>query len=475
MTDERRFDPDTKRTDPPSEGVRIIGAEEAAEALERGDVAPRRGEGELKYGDRPESPPEDARPAVRFPLPADESDAVTRPRPVGATPPPMPHWTDPPTGEVPRIVPEGVEEGEDDLDAWSQFATSGPRWRDEAGDWEEADFDEDFGHDEGTRIGALDDRERAPAGDFFSTLGEETVDEILDEVPKRSVVTPPQPRPRQRPPMPVGSGSGRDMQSAVVTGVGLVVLALILFKIGPAAAMILVTGVIVLSAAELFGALQRGGYQPATLVGLVASAGLVLSAYWRGEVALPIVMGLTVITTLLWYMGVHRINPTMNAGVTLVAIMQVGLLGSFAALILTLPNGLGVLIGVIIAVVSNDVGALLVGQQVGRAPVAPDVSPNKTVEGVVGGAITSIIVTVLMLGMILDLTPWDTGSAAALAIVVAFAAPFGDLCESMIKRDLGIKDMGSVLPGHGGLLDRFDGLLFALPAAFYLCRVLDIG
>jgi len=227
-----------------TEGVRIIGAEEAAEAVERGDVAPRRGEGELKYGDRPESPPEDARPAVRFPLPADESDAVTRPRPVGTTPPPpMPHWTDPPTGEVPRIVPEGVAEGEDDLDAWSQFATSGPRWRDEAGDWEEADFDEDFGHDEGTRVGALDDRERPPAGDFFSTLGEDTVEEILDEVPKRSVVTPPQPRPRQRPPMPIGSGGGRDMQSALVTGVGLVVLALILFKIGPAAAMILVTAV----------------------------------------------------------------------------------------------------------------------------------------------------------------------------------------------------------------------------------------
>jgi phosphatidate cytidylyltransferase len=109
-------------------------------------------------------------------------------------------------------------------------------------------------------------------------------------VPKRSVVTPPQPRPRQRPPMPVGSGGGRDMQSALITGVGLVVLALILFKIGPAAAMILVTAVIVLSAAELFGALQRGGYQPATLLGLVASAGLVLGAYWRGEVALPIVM-----------------------------------------------------------------------------------------------------------------------------------------------------------------------------------------
>src|SRR3954451_13390144 len=87
-----------------TEGVRIIGAEEAAEALERGDVAPRRGEGELKYGDRPAPPPEDApRPAVRFPLPADDADAALRPRIVPTPPPPaapMPHWTDPPTGEV---------------------------------------------------------------------------------------------------------------------------------------------------------------------------------------------------------------------------------------------------------------------------------------------------------------------------------------------------------------------------------------
>ena len=468
-----------------TEGVRIIGAEEAAEALERGDVAPRRGEGELKYGDRPESPPEDARPAVRFPLPADESDAVTRPKPMSGpapAPPSMPHWTDPPTGEVPRIVPEGVEEGEDDLEAWSQFATSGPRWRDEAGDWEEADFDEDFGsHDEGTQVGALDERARPAAGDFFSSFADdlevEEEEPILEEVPKRAQPpTPAPPRPRPRPHLPSPTGGGRDMQTAVATGVGLVVLALILFKIGPAAAMILVTAVIVLATAELFGALQRGGYNPATLLGLVGSGGLVLGAYWKGESALPLVFGLIVVATLLWFLFVHpHAHPTMNAGVTLLAIAQVGLLGSFAALILTLPNGIGVLIGVVIAVVANDVGALLIGQQVGRAPVAPDVSPNKTIEGVVGGAITSIIVTVLLVGMILDLTPWDTGSAAALAIAVAFAAPLGDLAESMIKRDLGIKDMGTVLPGHGGFLDRFDGLLFALPVAFYLCRALNIG
>jgi phosphatidate cytidylyltransferase len=103
------------------------------------------------------------------------------------------------------------------------------------------------------------------------------------------------------------------------------------------------------------------------------------------------------------------------------------------------------------------------------------VSPNKTVEGVIGGAIVSVVLTTLLIGMVFELTPWDTGSAAALALCVAVACPLGDLAESMLKRDLGIKDMGTVLPGHGGLFDRFDGLLFALPVAFYLCRLLNIG
>jgi phosphatidate cytidylyltransferase len=454
-----------------TEGVRIIGAEEAAEAIERGDVVPRRAEGELRFGDRPEAPPEDVRPAVRFPLPADESDALDRPR---VSPPSMPHWTEPPTGEVPRIVPEGSDPDED-LDAWSSFATSGPRWRDQASDWEDADFDvADLSHDEDTLLGALDTRDR-PAPDDFLSFASSDLD-LLGDAPKAAAasepVVPPAPRPRRRPTVPVMSG-GRDMQAATATGLGLVVVALILFKIGPAAAMILVTGVVVFAAFEFFGAVRAGGYQPAALPGLTATAGLVLGAYARGEAALPVVLGLATMVTLLWFLlGPRAPHPTMQAGVTLLGVLHIGLLGSFAALILTLPNGIGVLIGVIVATAANDVGALFVGKQAGRAPVAPDVSPNKTVEGTIGGGIVSLIVTVVVVGQI---HPWDLGSAAALALCVAVAAPLGDLVESMVKRDLGVKDMGTVLPGHGGLLDRFDTLLFTLPVAFYLCRVLNIG
>ena len=100
---------------------------------------------------------------------------------------------------------------------------------------------------------------------------------------------------------------------------------------------------------------------------------------------------------------------------------------------------------------------------------------NKTVEGTVGGGLATVILTVVLVGVWPGLGPWDTGSAAALGVLVAIVAPLGDLCESMLKRDLGLKDMGTVLPGHGGLLDRFDALLFCLPAAYYLARYVELG
>jgi phosphatidate cytidylyltransferase len=491
MTDRFWDDPSENDKADKTESVRIIGAEEAAEALERGDVAARRTEGELRYGDRPAPPPEDVEPAIRFPLPPEQSEDLLRPRPVA---PSLPHWADPPTGEVPRLLPGGDPAAtDDDLEAWSGFAAGGPRWRDSNDDWAEPDFDASAMGGAGDRLGALDDRERPPAGDFFSFDATDATDlraveapagaSVVDEAPVPEEVVPrARPVPKRPRPAPGGAArppasSGRDMQSALLIGVGLAVFALVLFQIGPAAVLALVTVVLVLAAAELYGALQAGGYQPATLVGLVATGGIVLATYWKGEAAVPLVLTLAVITTLLWFLfGVHTTATTMNVGVSVLGVGYVGLLGSFAALILAFPNeqGLGVLASAIIAVVANDVGALVVGQQVGRAPVAPDVSPNKTIEGTIGGALGSIV-ALMAIHIVKPIHPIDSfGTAMGLALVVAVMAPLGDLCESLLKRDLGLKDMGHVLPGHGGLLDRFDALLFVLPATYYLCRLLDV-
>jgi phosphatidate cytidylyltransferase len=137
---------------------------------------------------------------------------------------------------------------------------------------------------------------------------------------------------------------------------------------------------------------------------------------------------------------------------------------------LAAPNGIGLLLGAVLATVGYDVGGFFVGKNAGRAPLSA-ASPNKTVEGLIGGCVIAFVVAVAVAGRI---TPWgDFADAAMLGLVVAVVAPLGDLCESLVKRDLGIKDMGSVLPGHGGFLDRFDALLFVLPAVYYLARVND--
>jgi phosphatidate cytidylyltransferase len=130
------------------------------------------------------------------------------------------------------------------------------------------------------------------------------------------------------------------------------------------------------------------------------------------------------------------------------------------------------LLGAVVPAVFYDIGGLVVGRTFGRSPLMA-VSPNKTWEGLAGGVILAVLSAVIILGLIPGVHPWDDFSVAfRLGVAIAIVAPLGDLCESLIKRDLGVKDMGELLPGHGGLLDRFDALLFSLPAAYYVALLI---
>ena len=146
-------------------------------------------------------------------------------------------------------------------------------------------------------------------------------------------------------------------------------------------------------------------------------------------------------------------------------------MGGFAGLILALPDGVGLLLGLVLCSVAADIFGYLAGRRFGRRHIAPQISPNKTVEGLLAGMAGSIVVGFVLVGSI---SPWGRFSALALGVVVAVVAPLGDLCESLLKRDLGVKDLGGILPGHGGVLDRFDAMLFALPAVYYLIKLLDV-
>ena len=459
------------------EGVRIIGAEEAARALKEGQAAGKRPDDAPRFGDVPKRP-SGPKPAQRFPLPGavDPAEAVVRP-PVAGGGADMPHWTEPPTGEVPRVL-EGGQSGEDeDLDAWSGL--SGPRWRDQDSDWDADDYDDvaALGDDE-VRVGALDEG-RSEHSDLFS-FDEPEVE--LESEPDRpapvttSIRTRQAPRPEQPPAAP--PAGGRDMRQAVLIGSGLAAAALLVFKAGPKPALILVTLIVTMAAAEAYAVLRRAGYRPATLLGLLAIVSLMVASYSDGETAIPLVIAMTTIFSFLWYLfGVVRARPTVNVAVTLFVFLWVGVLGSFAALLLALPNreGIAFLLGAVVATAAHDIGALFFGSQMGSRPLAPELSPNKTVEGLIGGMASAVFASVLIVGVVPGIHPWTSGKALALGLMVAVVAPLGDMCESMLKRDLGVKDMGTLLPGHGGVLDRFDALLLVLPATYYLVKLLDLA
>jgi phosphatidate cytidylyltransferase len=135
-------------------------------------------------------------------------------------------------------------------------------------------------------------------------------------------------------------------------------------------------------------------------------------------------------------------------------------------------HGLTYLFGVILLTVANDSGALFIGRWLGRHPLNRVLSPNKTIEGSIGGTLFTLIVAALLLPL---MSPWTLKRALVLGVALCIVVPLGDLFESMVKRTLGVKDLGSLLPGHGGLLDRIDGLLFALPTLYYLAHFLKLG
>jgi phosphatidate cytidylyltransferase len=186
-----------------------------------------------------------------------------------------------------------------------------------------------------------------------------------------------------------------------------------------------------------------------------------------------------VAATFLWYLA--RVEPGADpvAGIssTIFVVAWIGGFGSFGALLLNptlFPHrhGVAFVLAAVITTVAADVASLLVGSAFGRHPMAPSISPNKSWEGFLGGAIAAILVAVIVVHFI---HPWTIGKALVLGVVVAVVAPLGDLSQSMIKRHLGVKDMGRLMPGHGGILDRVDGLLFVLPATYFVVKAFHLG
>lgn len=495
---------------PVTERVRIVGAQPAAEAVAGSDPAEGLGADVTSAG--PDAG-DDAGHSGVGPEPPLASALEPRSPGPGTGPPDLPPWTDPPTGQVPAILDRGRNDPED---PWSAVLGGGPAWREHPHEWDEMVFEPSLLGDAHTRVGVLRDEPDDDAGwdlpvnDTGSDTGRATPAEAVEAASSDAGATrsADQPAPEAsasaasvgasaasagsggRADAGAGKGRlsetshaasgqhGRNVPAAIATGVGFAVVALACMHFGPLPTLVLVTAVVVLAAAEAYGALRSAGLRPATLLGLVATVAVMVAAYADGVGALALVSVVAVVGTMLWYLfRIGRGPAIQGMGATIVVFFWVGLLGSYGALLVTPTlfahrHGIAFLFGAIAAVVGADVGALVVGKWLGRHHLAPTVSPNKTWEGVIGGAVVAVVLAVFLVGHV---HPWTPGKAAVLGVVAAILAPLGDLCQSLVKRELGVKDMGSLLPGHGGLLDRFDALLFVLPATFYLVRAVHLG
>ncbi len=226
--------------------------------------------------------------------------------------------------------------------------------------------------------------------------------------------------------------------------------------------------VMVVSVGEFYATIRSEEVRPLALFGLLGVVFMGVGAQMVGATAIAGWAAAFAVLTVLYLTLSPRRKPLDDAAVTIGGMAWVGML-SFAILIAHGPQPVAYILFVVFLVVANDTAAYFVGRALGRRKLSPELSPKKTVEGLAGGFVAGLIVAAVLA----TFPAWEAvGVARALVAgaLIGVVVPLGDAVESMVKRALDVKDMGSVLPGHGGMLDRIDGFLFAVPAIYYLLR-----
>ena len=275
--------------------------------------------------------------------------------------------------------------------------------------------------------------------------------------------------------------AGRNLPAAIAIGVGLgayVVLSLLYFK---PAFVVFVAVALVLASVELHEALKKQGMTSAIIPITVGSVAISFGSFFAGRQE-PVVfsttsvllasLALTVLASLIWRMPKGIAGFVRDAAASLLIIAYVPLLGSFAALMLAEGQGVARVVTFLLIVVMSDTGGYIAGVLFGKHPMAPKISPKKSWEGVAGSLILGTAAGICMAILALDVPFWV---GIILGVSLVAVGTCGDLIESMIKRDLGIKDMSSFLPGHGGVMDRLDSLLVAAPVAWLIMYVFVPG
>ncbi|SCG57945.1 phosphatidate cytidylyltransferase [Micromonospora halophytica] len=275
----------------------------------------------------------------------------------------------------------------------------------------------------------------------------------------------------QRPPtqQPSPGRAGRNLPAAIGVGVALGALILVPLFFYLEAFLAVLAAAVGVGIWEMARAVRRSGAHP-PLVPLITGGVLTVGLAWfAGPDALSLGLLVTVLGTMIWRLGDGPAGFQRDLTAATLIAVYVPFLAGFAALLAAAPDDghLRVLV-TLVAVVLSDTGGYAAGVSFGKHPMAPSISPKKSWEGFAGSVAAAAVGSALLIWLLFDVPPWW---GAVFGIAVSGAAVLGDLAESMIKRDLGVKDMSNLLPGHGGLMDRLDSILFAVPTAYLLLAV----
>lgn len=234
---------------------------------------------------------------------------------------------------------------------------------------------------------------------------------------------------------------------------------------GPLWVTLLLAAASAAAAAEFYQALRKAGFTPVALIGLLGAAGMLYASWSSGPFGAAAVLAGVVMASGLWFALGSRSYPLANISVTVLGAAWAALPISFAVPVFRSPDSLPLVTAMVGLTALNDIAAFSYGRAFGSRPFTPRLSPNKTLEGFLGATVITLLAG-LIAGRFGLLEPLTAVSGLVLAAAVSAFGPIGDLAESAVKRSLGVKDIGSSLPGHGGLLDRLDAYLFTIPAAY---------
>ena len=267
------------------------------------------------------------------------------------------------------------------------------------------------------------------------------------------------------------SRAGRDLPTAIAVGVGLGALIISTLLIRKESFAVVMALAVMVAIWELRAALRHAGVEAPFVPAIAGSSVMMWAAYVYGPAGLTVAWALTCAVVVI-YRAAGRLEGAGRdvLGGVFILTYPTFLVG-FGMLLLSEQDGVERIMVLIITAVCSDVGGYIAGVLFGKHPMAPTISPKKSWEGFAGSVLLCMVSGSLTVHLLLDHS-WLIG--AALGVGVAVAATVGDLLESLIKRDLGIKDMSHILPGHGGIMDRLDSLVVVAPVVWVVLALLAV-